>query len=337
MVPVSVLLPVCNGEGTLQGALESLLRQTLPDFEIVAVDDGSTDGSKAILESWARRDGRLRVSYRDHAGLVGALRAGLRLCRGRYIARMDADDVSRPERLELQVRHLEDRPDVGVVASRVAFGGSRRHAAGYAAYVDWTNGLLSHEEIALNRFVESPLAHPSVMFRAELVKRLGAYREGPFPEDYELWLRWMEAGVRFEKLPQELLIWNDSSGRLSRRDVRYSTDAFYRIKSFYLAAWLRRGNRHHPEIGIVGAGRVSRRRAALLEGAGLKVTAYVDIDPDKVGKTIRGRPVLHREELPPPGGLFLISYVASRGARGDIRQFLESRGYRMGRDFLLAA
>src|SRR5207247_9233486 len=127
-------------------------------------------------------------------------------------------------------------------------------------HVDWSNTLLSHQEISLARFVESPVVHPSVMFRRELIDRLGGYAEGQFPEDYELWLRWLEAGVRFEKLPEALLRWRDRDARLSRSDPRYDSEAFYRMKAIYLARWLAANNRHHPKIVVCGAGRLTRRR-----------------------------------------------------------------------------
>jgi hypothetical protein len=250
---------------------------------------------------------------------------------------MDADDLSHPRRLELQAAHLADHPDTGLVSCRVGYGGDREAQQGYARYVDWTNSLLSDADIRLGRFVESPLAHPSVMFRAEIPARHGSYAQGPFPEDYELWLRWLEAGVVMQKLPRVLLTWNDPPDRLSRTDPRYATEAFYRVKAEYLARWLARHNPHHPDIVLIGSGRTTRKRARMLQKRGVDITAYVDIDPRKVGHLIEGRWVVHRDRIEPPGRCFLVSYVASRFAREEIRAFLEARGHEMGRDFILAA
>ncbi len=334
---ISVLLPCRDCADSVGAALDSLLAQTLDDFEILAVDDGSRDATPAVLAKYARRDPRVRVLARPRQGLVAALSAGLTEARAPFIARMDADDLCLPKRLELQAVRLDVRPDLGLVACRVRFGGDRERAGGYAAHVDWTNSLLSAEDIALNRFVESPLAHPSVLFRAETARRFGGYRDGPFPEDYELWLRWLAAGVGMEKLEEELVVWNDPPGRLSRSDSRYSAEAFYRVKAGYLAGWLQAHNPLWPEVAVIGAGRPTRKRAELLCEHGARITAYVDIDPRKVGKSVHGRPVLHREDLPGPGRFFFLSYVASRGAREDITAFLLARGHVLGRDFLLAA
>jgi glycosyltransferase involved in cell wall biosynthesis len=334
---ISVVMPVHNAAPTLAAAVDSLVGQTDPVWELVAVDDGSTDASGAVLEAYARRDRRIRVIRAARRGLVSALNAGLSAATGALVARLDADDVCGPERLALQRRHLETRPELGLVASRVRFGGDPARAAGYARYVGWTNRLLTHEQISLARFVESPLAHPSVMFRRTLVERWGGYADGDFPEDYELWLRWLEAGVRMEKLAESLLAWNDSPTRLSRCDRRYAGEAFYRLKARYLARWLALHNPHHPEVILWGAGRITRKRAQHLVDRGITVGAFVDIDPMKIGRRIGGRPVLSPDELPSPGTAFVVSYVSSSDAREQIEARLQAAGYRRGVDYIAAA
>ena len=324
-----------NGVPTLGRALESIRRQSLASWELVAVDDGSTDGTGDLLDAAARADARIRVVRQPSRGLVAALNAGLAAARGSWVARMDADDESHPERLALQAGCLEARPELGVVSCLVGFGGDRAASAGYALHVDWLNGVCSAAEIALNRFVESPVAHPSVMFRRELVARHGGYREGDFPEDYELWLRWLDAGVAMAKVPEVLLTWHDAPGRLSRTDPRYDPDAFFRLKAEYVA-------RHLARIGwktvwIWGAGRPTRKRAATLEAHGLRIAGFIDVDAKKIGGRIAGRPVIAPDDLPPPGERFILSYVSKRGARDWIRGELGRRNYVEGRDFLACA
>lgn len=348
---ISVLLPVRNAADTLPAALDSLLAQTHAEFEMLCLDDGSDDaasrfsdtlagpgrGTRAILEGYARRDRRIRLFFLPRGGIVQALNHGLRQARGSFIARMDADDVCHPQRLERQAAYLEGHPDIGLVACRAVFGGDPERAGGYKRHLDWTNTLLTHEQISLGRFRESPLVHPTVMFRAELAQRHGAYADGPFPEDYELWLRWLDAGVRMAKLPEVLYTWNDPPLRLSRTHPRYDINAFYRIKARYLARWLATNNPLHPDVLVMGAGRITRRRAEMLLRHGVKITAWADIDPRKVGKTVAGRAVIHRDDIPPPGSQFILSYVAGHGAAEDIAAFLTAREHVHGRDFLLAA
>ncbi|MFW5734268.1 MAG: glycosyltransferase [Oceanidesulfovibrio sp.] len=334
---VSVLLPVRNAAATLERAIRSLCGQTLADIEIIAVDDGSSDETPDILRRLAANDARITVETTPPRGLVPALNRGLQLCRADLVARMDGDDLCHPDRLLKQKRLLDTRPDLGVAGCLVRFGGNAEAAAGYAYHVDWCNRHVAEQDIALHRFQESPLPHPSVMFRASVILDAGGYRDGAFPEDYELWLRLMDRGVRIAKVPEYLLTWNDPPERLSRVDPRYDMDAFYAVKARYLARWLERENPFHPNVTIIGAGRVSRKRAHLLEDHGASIEAYVDIDPRKVGKTVHGRPVIHRDELGGPGSRFAVSYVASRGAAAEIEEFLQSRGWAAGRDYMFAA
>lgn len=335
MKTVSVILPVCNAVHTVRQALDSL--EVTGGMEVIAVDDGSTDGTGELLDVLARASGRLHVLHLAHGGIVQALTAGIEAAEGEYIARMDADDESLPGRLDAQRAFLDGREDVGLVGGQVLFGGDRTHARGYALHVDWLNGLHTPEEIALERFVESPFAHPSVMFRRELIAGHGGYRDGAFPEDYELWLRWMDAGVRMARLDRPVLRWNDPPQRLSRTDARYSVDAFYEVKARYLSRFLQRSNPFHPGVIIWGSGRTTRRRVRMLQQHGVVVRAWVDVDPDKIGHSIDGAPVIAADDLPGPGKAFSVSFVGSRGAREWIGSWFASRGYRKGVDYLHAA
>uniref|UniRef100_I2PZU6 Glycosyl transferase n=1 Tax=Desulfovibrio sp. U5L TaxID=596152 RepID=I2PZU6_9BACT len=336
---VSVVLPARNAAATLPAALESLAGQTTVDFEVVAVDDGSDDNgaTRAVLTAFAARDARFRVIDRPALGIAEALNTGLAAARGRYIARMDADDLCHPRRLELQARFLDEHPGVGLVSCLAAFGGDPVAARGYHTHLDWANAVRTPEAIRLGLFRESPLPHPTVMFRAGLPGRFGGYRQGDFPEDYELWLRWSEAGVAMAKVPRTLYTWNDPPGRLSRTDPRYGADAFHRIKAGYLARHLAQTNPFHPEIIVAGAGRTTRHRAEHLLAHGVAITAWLDIDPRKVGKVVAGRPVLHLDDVPGPDTCFVVPYVASRGATEYLSAVLEARGFVLGRSYLPAA
>ena len=327
---VSVVMPVYNAEKTVLRALESLRAQTLQPIEIIVVNDGSTDGTMDLL----RRQHDIMLLDHSHRGIAAALNEGITAAAGDYIARMDADDICRPARLEEQASFLDIFRELGLAGCRVAYGGNRIRQSGYAGYVDWINTLIDPAAIATNRFIESPFAHPSVMFRRELFEQFGAYRNGPFPEDYELWLRWMANGVKAGKVDEELLIWNDPPERLSRTDSRYSTDAFYRIKSEYLALWLKENNPHHPDVIIWGAGRVTRKRAAHLESFGIRVTGFIDLKPRTLENGIA---VMHHSDIPEPDNAFIISMVGSRGAREKIRAFLKTRGFKEGKSCIFAA
>jgi glycosyltransferase involved in cell wall biosynthesis len=339
---VSICLPCRNAADTLPAALDSLLGQTFADFEILAVDDGSDDVSWDLLSDYARRDPRIRPLRQLHSGVALAWNAAVAASRGQYIARMDADDLCLPRRLEAQVALLAADPTLGLVSGRVRFGGDREARAGYAAHVDWLNSLATPEAISASRFVDSPICNPSVMFRRELFDLLGGARPNtgpsPFPEDYEQWLRWLEGGARMGKVAEEILVWNDPPQRLSRTAEEYSVEAFARVKAQYLWRWLMRNNPQHPRVWVWGAGRVSRQKLAPLLDLGLVIEAFIDIDPGKIGQSVHGVPVLPRGAIPPyslstpsgPATPFILANVASRGAREEITAWLAALGYQMG-------
>ena len=337
---VSVILPVRNASSTVARAIASVRAQTFSDWELIAVDDGSTDGTREILQELAKVETRLAIIEQAHAGVAMAANAAIAAARGEWVARMDADDEAMPARLAEQVGFLQapENRGVGVVGSLVEFGGDRAAREGYARHVDWVNSLLTPAAIAVNRFVEAPLANPSVMFRRELVARHGGYRDGDFPEDYELWLRWLDAGVRMAKVPRVLLRWNDPPGRLTCTDARYDAEAFFRVKAEWIARELARVA-DGRKIFVWGAGRHTRKRAAHLTAHGVRVAGYIDVDVKKTGRGLGGTgvPVIGEGALPEPGEIFVLSYVTTRGAREYNRAKLMARGYGEGRDFFLCA
>lgn len=296
------------------------------------IDNASTDEGQAIAHQWAKRDERIRVIAEPIVGIAQALNTGLQHAQGRYIARMDADDVSHPDRFAKQVAYMEAHPAIGVLGTRTTFATSVEKSSGMQWFVHWQNAILSPHEHYVKRFVDAPLAHPTVMFRRELVEQHGAYNTGPLPEDHELWLRWMDAGVRFAKLPEELLIWNDHVQRLSRTHANYSVEAFFSTKVKWLAKWLHRKLDGRPVI-IAGTSNLCQARARLLEAEGIAISAFTDVKP----REVPGYAFIPHHALPPSGEVFTVSFISQRGTGDRIAEFLASRGLVEGEDFVLAA
>lgn len=334
-IAISVILPFYNSEETLHDAVVSILNQSFIDFECILVDDGSVDNSTLIAEQLVKKDTRVRLIKTGHLGIVNALNTGISESVGEFIARMDSDDISYPERLIKQYDFMIANPDVGLVSSKVEFSGYGSLSEGYKQYVDSLNSIISSEDIIFNQFVESPVAHPTVMFRRELVDKYGFYKNGDFPEDYELWLRFLSNGVRFEKIPEVLLNWHDYSGRLSRSDKRYSIENFFRCKSVYLCEWLKKNNRLYPEIVVWGAGRKSRKYSRFLEELGIRIKYYIDVDPAKCKNS--NDKVIFYKNLKAKEDIFIVPFVLNRGASNQIRSYLLDLGFLEGKNFIMAA
>ncbi len=332
MSRISILLPFHNADRTLDAAIQSMIGQTFTDHELLLIDNASTDASTAIAGCWAARDKRVKAITEPAIGIAHALNTGLRHATGTYIARMDADDTSHPERLAKQVEYLDAHPAIGVLGTRTRFATTVEKSSGMRWFTHWQNAITAPHEHYLKRFVDAPLAHPTVLYRRELVERYGGYNTDPLPEDHELWLRWMDAGVRFAKLPEELLTWNDHEGRLSRTHPNYSTEAFFTTKAKWLAKWMRRKLNGRPVI-IAGTSNLCLARARLLEAEGIPLSAFTDVRP----REVHGHPFIPHDALPPSGEAFIISFISQRGTGDRIAQFLAGRGLVEGADFVLAA
>ncbi len=333
MPKVSVILPYCNAESTLDRAIESICRQDFHDFELILIDNNSTDNSRKIAVSWSERDSRCILTEEPRQGVMFASNRGAGMAQGAYLARMDADDRAYPERLRLQAAFLDSDSSYGAVAGRVRHVGDPEISAGFRRFVEWSNALVTYEDIYNRRFIEAPIVNPTAMWRRETMMAHGMYRSGDFPEDYEMWLRWLDRGVKIAKLPRVVLDWHDSEQRLTRTANIYSEDAFYKIKSQYLAGWLKRNNPYSPYVAVWGASRISRRRARVLEQEGIRIRTYIDT---KRGRQIE-KSVRYYEDLPVAGELFILSYIRQMDNRERIQHFLEERGYKEGKDYLLVS
>jgi glycosyltransferase involved in cell wall biosynthesis len=190
MPKVSVVMSVYNGERFLRQAVDSILNQAFPDFEFIVVDDGSTDGTAEILSGYAKADARLCVVTQENRGLVKSLNRAIGMAQGEYIARMDADDVSMPERLAVQVRWLDMHPQIAVLGTRYneidESGQVIRRGNRYVGSTLVKRALLQGNS--------SVFCHGSVMFRRTCFEHVGGYREQfeNAAEDYDLWLRMSE-------------------------------------------------------------------------------------------------------------------------------------------------
>jgi hypothetical protein len=187
-------------------------------------------------------------------------------------------------------------------------------------------------------FVEAPVAHPSVMIRRSWLERMGGYQDLGWPEDYDLWLRLHQAGARFVKVPEVLLYWREHPGRLTRTDRRYSVENFLRAKSHYLAKGPLLDRR---SVIVWGAGQMGRRLSKHLISEGAPLVAFVDIDPKKIGRQRRGRPVISPDDLAQLWSAsdrpIVLAAVGARGARKLIRSQLTSMGLHEGQDWLAVA
>lgn len=308
----SVLLPVRDAAPWLDDALTSLLAQTFEDFEVVLQDDGSADASAAIARAFAARDARVRVEEGEAAGIVSALRRARARARAPLLVRMDADDRARPERLARLVEAARRLPGVGFFASGIRYFPRDGLSEGMRRYESWINACRTHAAIVGERFVECPMPHPAWAIRAGVYDALGGYRDGPFPEDYEFFLRAVDGGVRFHKVDAVLLDWREDPRRASRTDARYGLDRFRALKLRHLLPRLRRDG---GATLFAGGGRAARRWIRALREAGVDVRPWEG----------------EEGAIPPPAPTDVaIAFGARAEDRSRIARRLEDAGYAAG-------
>jgi glycosyltransferase involved in cell wall biosynthesis len=342
---VSVLLPCRDVAAWLPECIDSLEAQSLRDFEVLAVNDGSTDDTGAILLRWSGLDDRVR--YLETAGLAGAevpagglvpaLKLAAAAARAPLLARMDGDDVAEPRRLELQRDLLAARRDLAACGTAVELFPRTEAGDGYQRYEAWLNGLAGPEDLARDLFVECPLAHPTLMIRRAVFSALGGYRDPGWPEDYDLILRLHAAGMRAANLDRRLLRWRVRPDRHSLSSERYTAAAFRRCKVHFLDRAFLPSRR---PIVVWGAGKVGKPLARELIEQGLMVSSFVDLDRRKIGQEIHGAPVLDPagfEALLQDTDPYVLAAVGSPGARAEIREALDALGRREIDDYRMCA
>lgn len=324
-------MPVHNGGVYLRAALDSILAQSLADFELLIVDDHSDDGAIAGL---SLQDPRIRLLASEGRGVSHAFNTGLSAARGAYVARMDADDIALPERFQRQLDYLQCHPRVDICGGCVEIFPPERVAGGNRRYQEWLNSCLEPSHIRRELFVESPIPNPTAFFRRAAINRLGGYADPDWPEDYDLFLRADALGMQMGKPPEPVLRWREHDSRLTRTDPRYSIESFQRAKAHCLARGRLAGA---SEVVLWGAGPGGRLFHDLLQREGVAVSGFLDVHPRRIGGEKRGLPVWPVEHISNLEGRFVLVAVGAAGAREKIRRFMQQHRWVEGEQYLFVA
>ncbi|MCG8334401.1 MAG: glycosyltransferase [Proteobacteria bacterium] len=338
---ISVLLPLYNAEAYLEQCLESILNQTYTQFEVIAVNDGSSDSSSAILSRFSQTDARIKpLHLPKNKGIVAALNAGLSICRGKWVARMDADDLMHPQRLEQQLIGLHSNPGIDILGSRIKlFRYDGELTPGQLRYRDWSNGLLTDAEIKSNMFAESPIMHPTFFLRLETFKYLGGYLENPWAEDYDILLRAYVKGMRFGKLPDILVDKGDHPQRLARTDDRCKRPAMFAAKAHYFVQ-VPRLRQNKSKIMIMGTGSAGRMTYQALKSEGFEIDGFVDNKGSGGDRRVCGKTVFHMdlnqagEFLESHKQTFFLLCIGAEEGRQFVEKVFAESGIVEGMDYL---
>jgi len=263
---ISVLLPVRDAGRHLAAAVRDVLAQRDADFEVVAVDDGSRDGSGDRLEAFARSDPRVRVIRTEGTGAARALDLALASARAPLVAQMEADDRCPPDRLARLATALDAQPEWHAVTSRATTFGFA--SEGMRRYVSWQNALATPDAMERARFIEIPALHQTGLYRRASLEVVGGFagntETGGWPLDIDFWMRWYERGLVAGKVPRVLYRWRQHVRQSTRTSPAHAQQAMRRCKAHYFA----RGPGRDRAIDVLSVGATLAGWCEALRAAG---------------------------------------------------------------------
>ena len=279
---ISILMPVKNPGKYLQPCIESILRQSENNWELIAVNDHSTDGSNELLRLFEDQDDRIKVLDNEESGIVSALQMAYRHSKGDLIHRMDSDDIMPTNKLKVMSESL--KPGFCVTGKVNYFSDDWMVGLGFQNYESWINTLMDSGDLWSDIYVECPIPSSAWMMFREDFERVGTFDSEILPEDYDLCFRIRKAGLQIEPLKEVVHHWRDSQNRTSRKDPVYFPHAYYPIKlKYFIEQDL---DRSKPLI-LWGAGKKGKRIASMLDQMGIEFLWHTD-NPRKQGLLING-------------------------------------------------
>ncbi len=286
MPGVSVIMPVKNQEDYIEAALQSVIDQEFNDIEIIVVNDGSTDGTSKKLRSFQHDNRLLIIELPKSRGIVTALNIGLEAATGKFVARMDGDDVMHPARVRKQVDFMHSHANVDLCGCCVTcFCDAGKLSQGVHTFQKWHNSLLTDVEMRRNIYVDSPLVHPTFFGTRSFFLRMGGYQDNGFAEDYDFIFRSVFSGAKLAKLPEKLLHWRDHPNREIRTNPNLKKDRLFRQKARFFREFDPLANRPLYLFGIWRYGK--SLLDALLE-EGLQINGVVDPSGKRIASGVRG-------------------------------------------------
>jgi glycosyltransferase involved in cell wall biosynthesis len=319
---VSIIIPFKNTAQYLPECLDSIRNQTYRDWEVLAVNDHSSDKSFDILTSYAQQDERIKIFQNQGHGIIPALQTGYAQCQGNFVTRMDSDDIMKPHRLEVMVNSLLKHGTGHVAVGQVKYFSDRGISNGYERYEAWLNRLTAIGTNFDELYKECVIPSPCWMTYREDFEKCQGFEPNRYPEDYDLTFRFYEHGLTIIPCDQVLHLWRDYDTRTSRTHEHYAQNYFLDIKLYY---FLKLNYDPKRPLVVWGAGFKGKKIAKGLKKRNLDFIWLCD-NPKKIGKKIYGKQLVHFEALQELNNPQSIITVANEEAQKEIRTYFSDLG-----------
>ncbi len=326
---VSILIPFKNTERFLYDCLDSVCSQTYQNWEVLALDDHSSDTSRALVESLSEKETRIKLFNNKCTGIIRALHTAYSKSKGQLITRMDSDDIMSPEKLRVMVDSLLERGKGHLAVGQVKYFSDPGISDGYARYEKWLNALTETGSNYSEIYKECVIPSPCWMAFREDLDSCGAFAPNSYPEDYDLAFRFYEKGLKCIPCNQILHHWRDYDTRTSRTSEHYAQNYFLDIKLHY---FLKLDYNPDRPLTVWGAGNKGKQIVKGLQKQNIPFHWLCD-NPKKIGKEIYGKVMLHYSELKILKNPQSIITVANEEAQAMIREYFSGLGQRPMADY----
>ena len=321
-MPISILLPIKNAAPWIGETIESILNQCFEDWELIAVDDFSTDDSFRILEEFAEVDARIKVHANLEKGIIPALQLGLSFAAGTFLTRMDADDLMPENRLPLMVDKIKSLPEKSIVTGKVQYFSDAPISEGYLNYEAWLNERVINNDFYDYVYRECVVASPNWLARTDEIRAFEIFSELDYPEDYDMTFRWMKHGFTIHGIDEITLLWREHPGRTSRNSTIYDQASFFKLKINWFCEL-----HDLDSIAVLGAGAKGKLAADFLVNRGLDFDWY-ELEWEKYGSPIYGKTIQNYELL--EGKKLLIAIYPKK--KKPLLDFLSEKSFVIGKN-----
>lgn len=279
---ISIVMPAKNAQPYLEECLESIVKQSFEDWELLVVNDHSTDNTEVVLNDYANNDERITVLKNKGNGIIPALKYAYENAQGTFITRMDADDIMPLHKLEFMKKQLEEYGEGSIATGNVSYFAKDKTGEGFLQYANWLNGLAKEGTQFDEIFKECVIPSPCWMLYRSDFDAIGGFDSPVYPEDYDLTFRMYEQQLTPIPVSEVLHFWRDHKARASRNDPNYADDTFTDLKVSY---FFKLNYNKDKEINIWGAGRRGKKLAEALVKHEIPFKWYCK-NPEKIGKHI---------------------------------------------------
>lgn len=326
---ISILIPFKNVEDYFEDCLRSVINQNYTNWEVIAVDDHSTDKSATILEQFALKNPRIKCYKNSGRGIIPALQLAYSKCQGAFITRMDSDDKMMPERLSVMVNSLLHHGTGHVAVGQVKYFSHRGISNGYARYEKWLNKLTATGDNYSEIYKECVIPSPCWMVHRDDFEKADAFNPSRYPEDYDLAFRFYKEKLKCIPCNQVLHQWRDYDTRTSRTSEHYAQNYFLDIKLHY---FLELDCDTKKTLVIWGAGTKGKTIAKNLIERKIDFMWICD-NPKKIGREIYGTVLEHYTKLGTIKNPQSIITVANDEAQKQIREIIQGLGHKQMQDY----